>query len=106
MNTYTYITQKDFAQAFNKIYCLVDGVYKLTFNATVKSGGTTGSAYIQINGTTQQIKEHCSGNSQSGANKILFIGTLNRGDVIKLRGSNVEGSNGNDGSFLKIERLN
>ena len=37
---------------------------------------------------------------------IPFIGTLNRGDKINLKGSNMEGSHGNYWCYLQIERLN
>ena len=93
---------KDFAIAYNRLICLVDGQYKLEADMYVSGTGDQYSNW-QVNSTyasTEGRIEGISGGTRLAPNAIVF---LKRGDYVQLIGE--YGDLGHDNSQALITRL-
>ena len=90
---------KDFAIAYDRVICLKDGEYQISYSTHLDSGLSTGSwAKIKVNGSTVSQLYQMDANYNSW---FLMVTTrLKRGDYVQLEGFVKE-----DASFFEINKV-
>jgi len=96
--------QKDFAIAYDRFICLVDGMYNITASGMEKSIGGGSAIKIYINGVDKQTGSGGGANDLQSFNICTFPIHLKRGDYVQLYGWNLEGNNANYSPRLQITK--
>ena len=77
---------KDFAIAYDRIICLVDGQYEIHYWTYVNSGTTAGDHRIYLNGS-EYINQNYTASMNTNSIDCLTRYHLKRGDYLQVQGS-------------------
>ena len=97
-------TRKYFQLAFDRVICLIDGQYKISY-ATICGTAIQQSTFLHINGTAC-TSLYTSGAPASSYFRLRneFTTFLKRGDFIQIKGGHWDGTNVQHQQFT-IDRL-
>ena len=89
---------KDFAIAYDRLICLVDGQYEL--NARTYTSGTPGNMAWRVNGTDLNISYTAVTDQHLTARSVV---NLQRGDYVQLKGEfGIDGTSYNDATIVRL----
>ena len=100
-STYS-LMNKDFAIAYDRVICLVDGEYQIYSHNVANNSGQRMSI-IRVNSTTALLEAHvqASGLGNTGMNTTITL-SLKRGDYVEIAGAS---GDYNEWTSLEIRRV-
>jgi hypothetical protein len=90
---------KNFAPAYDRQICLVDGTYRITHQTINSAQSTVGT--IKINGAT--VKEGHDTNVQHGHTHTTWTGHMKRGDYVQIEGKRYQSRDYSKFEIIKLD---
>ena len=79
------LMNKDFAIAYDRVYCLVDGEYQI-YSHNVANNANQRMSTIRVNSTTALLENHSPNSGNTGQNTTVTV-FLQRGDYVQIAGA-------------------